>query len=101
MGLRVRVLGAEERASQVVRTRLDRIDVVAARVQAVARSALGVLVAQPVAHREQHRGAGEVLARDQLEVGPLVDELTQDRVRDVGFHAGDGVERGGEADRLA
>ena len=61
-----RVLGGE---------RLDGVDVLAAGVEAVADRALGVLVGEPGAHRQQHRRRGVVLAGDQLERGALVGEL--------------------------
>ena len=91
---------AEEGAGELARAQLNRVDVVAARVEAVTRSALGVLVAQPIAHGQQHRWAGEVLARDQLEMSPLVDQLREDGRGDVRLDASDGVEGGDESDRL-
>ena len=50
MGLRVHMLGSEQLARQLDRSRFDRIYVVAARIEAVTGDALRVLVAEPVAH---------------------------------------------------
>ena len=44
---------------------------------------LGVLVGEPVAHREQHRWRGVVLAGDELQLVTLAVQLVSDRVRDV------------------
>ena len=52
--LGVGVFGAEEFAGMLGGDRLDGVDVLAAGVEAVPDGALGVLVGQPAAHREQH-----------------------------------------------
>ena len=65
--LHVGVRRAEQLAGVLGRERLDGVDVLAAGVEAVADRALGVLVGEPGAHREQHGGRGVVLARDQLQ----------------------------------
>jgi hypothetical protein len=103
--LHVHVLGAEQLAAEVGGLTLDRVDVVAPGVEAVPRIPLGVLVGQQVALRQLHRDGAEVLAGDQLQVGPLVAQLLDDRVGDGRRHAGDhvqrGVERGGPGVDLA
>ena len=65
--LRVGVLGAEQLPGVLGGERLDGVDVLAAGVEAVSDGALGVLVGQPGAHRQQHRRRGVVLRGDQLE----------------------------------
>ena len=65
--LDVGVRRAEQLAGVLGGERLDGVDVLAAGVEAVADRALGVLVAEPGAHRQQHRRRGVVLAGDQLE----------------------------------
>ena len=101
MRLRVRVIGAEQRAGKFVGSRLDDVDVVAARIQTMTRRPLRVLVAQPVPHRQQDRRTRVVLAGDQLQVSSLIDQLAQDRSSDSWIDASDRVEGRGEADRLA
>ena len=96
MGLEVRVRGAEERLRELDGARLDGVHVVAAGVEAVAGRALGVLIAEPVAHREEDGGRGEVLAGDELEVRTLVGELLADAVGDFGERGADDVEGGAE-----
>src|SRR5205809_7584699 len=98
VGLDVGVLGAEERLRQLDGARFDGVDVVAAGVEAVAGRALGVLIAEPVAHREEDGGRGEVLAGDELEVRTLVGELLPDAVGDLGEGCADDVEGGAEGD---
>ena len=87
--LHVGVLGAEQLPCVLGGDRLDRVDVLAARVEAVPHRALGVLVAQPVAHREQRRQRGVVLGRDQLERAALVGQLGADGGADARLHAVD------------
>ena len=70
--LDVGVRGAEQLAGVLGGERLDGVDVLAAGVEAAADGALGVLVAEPVAHGQQHGRGGVVLAGDQLERLALV-----------------------------
>ena len=91
--LDVGVRGAEQLAGVLGGQRLDRVDVLAAGVEAVPDRPLGVLVREPVAHRQQHRRRGVVLARDQLQRLALVGELGPDRVRDPRLDRADDVER--------
>ena len=84
MRLRVGVLGAEQLARVLGGERLDGVDVLAAGVEAVTDGALGVLVAEPGAHRQQDGGGRVVLARDQLQRGPLVGEFGPGGVGDAG-----------------
>ena len=70
--LRIGVRRAEQLAGVLGGERLDGVDVLAAGVEAVADRALGVLVAEPGAHGQQHGRRGVVLARDQLERAALV-----------------------------
>ncbi len=98
--LGIHVRRAEECARELVGARFDDVDVVASGIEAVPGRALGVLVAEPVAHREQHGRAREVLACDQLEVRPLVGELVQDGVGHGRLDPCDGIEGGAERDRL-
>ena len=90
--LHVGVRGAEERFGMVGGQRFDGVDVLAAGVEAVADRALGVLVAEPGAHGEQHRRRGVVLAGDELQRGALVGELVADGVGDPGLDGADHVE---------
>ena len=90
--LGVGVLGAEQLAGVLGGDRLDGVDVLAAGVEAVADGALGVLVAEPGAHGQQHGRRGVVLARDQLERAALVDQLLAGRVGDPGLDRGDHLE---------
>ena len=63
--------------------RLDRVDVLAGRIEPVPHRALGVLVGQPRAHREQHRRRRVVLAGYQLQRSPLVRKLFAGRLGDA------------------
>ena len=98
--LHVGVLGAEELAGVLGGERLDGVDVAAAGVEAAADGALGVLVAEPVAHRQQHGRGGVVLAGDQLEHVALVGDLPADGVGDARLDGPDDVERAAEGDGL-
>ena len=80
--LDVGVRRAEQLAGVLGGDRLDGVDVLAAGVEAVADGALGVLVAKPVAHGQQHGGAGVVLAGDQLQRRALVGQFLADRAGD-------------------
>ena len=73
--------------------RLDGVDVLAAGVEPVADRALGVLVAEPGAHRQQHRRRGVVLAGDQLERAALVGELLAGGLGDPRLDRRDHLER--------
>ena len=64
---------------------LDLVHDLAAAVVALAGIALGVLVGERRAHRLDHRAAGEVLARDQLEAVLLAPQLAVDEARDLGI----------------
>ena len=92
--LGIGVRGAEELAGPLVRQVLDRIDIVAAGVEAVVRNAFGVLVGQQVGHGALGRQRRVVFAGDQLDVAPLVGQLLDDRPGDLGRHAGHGLEIG-------
>ena len=99
--LGVGVRRAEQLAGVLGRERLHRVDVLAAGVEAVADRALGVLVGEPGAHRQQHGRRGVVLRRDQLERAALVGELGACGLRHTGLDRGDDLEGGvvGGADR--
>ena len=84
--LSVGMRGPEELSRPLVRQVFDRVDVVAAGVEAMVRYALGVLVGQEVGHRALSRQRREVLAGDHLDIPPLIGELLNDRSRDVGRH---------------
>src|SRR5207244_4665382 len=77
--------------------RFDSIDVLAAAVVALAWVALGVLVVKERAERLEHRRAGDVLGRDQLERVLLALELVADRGPHLGI---DSVDLAGEVGRL-
>ena len=79
--LDVGVRRAEQRLGVVGGELLDGVDVLAAGVEAVPDRALGVLVREPVAHRQQHGGRGVVLAGDQLQRAALVGQFAADRAR--------------------
>ena len=100
VGLDIGMLGAEEGLGQLDGARLDSVDVVAAGVEAVAGRAFGVLIAEPVAHREEDGRRGEVLTGDELEVRTLVGELLPDALGDLGEGGADDVEGGAEGDRF-
>ena len=93
--LDVGVLGApnSSRACSAA-TRLDGVDVLAAGVEAVTDGALGVLVAEPGAHRQQHGRRGVVLAGDQLQRRPLVGQLLAGGGGDPRFDRADHLEDG-------
>ena len=91
--LHVRVVGTEQRRGMLVRDRLDLVDHLAARVEAVAGRALRVLVGEPRTHREQHRGRRVVLRRDELQLAALVGELVDDRGGDAGLDGADHFQR--------
>ncbi len=90
--LDVGVRRAEQRLGVVGGELLDGVDVLTAGVEAVADRALGVLVGHPLAHRQQHRRRGVVLAGDQLQRRALVGQLTADRAGHVRLDRGDHVE---------
>ena len=92
--LRIGVRRPEQLAGMLGGDRLDGVDVLAAGVEPVADRALGVLVAEPGAHRQQHGRRGVVLARDQLQRRALVGQLLTGRVGDAGFDRGDHLEDG-------
>ncbi len=94
--LDVGVVGAEEGAGVLGGDGLDGVDVAAAGVEAAAGGALGVLVAEPVAHGEQDGRGGVVLAGDELERGALVVDLLADGGGDPRFDLADHVEGGAE-----
>jgi hypothetical protein len=98
--LDVGVVAAEQALGQLHGPALDGVDVVAAGVEAVPGRALGVLVRQPVAHGQQGCRGGEVLAGDQLEVGPLVGQLGRDGRGDLGRRLADHLHGGREGDGL-
>ena len=80
--LDVGVRCAEQRLGVVGGERLDGVDVLAAGVEPVADGALGVLVAEPGAHGQQHGGRGVVLAGDQLQRLALIGQLGSHRLGD-------------------
>ena len=91
--LRIGVRRPEQLARVLGGERLDGVDVLAGGVEAVTDRALGVLVAEPGAHRQQHRRRGVVLRGDQLQRGALVGELLACGLRHTGLHRGDHLER--------
>jgi hypothetical protein len=94
--LDVRVRGAEQLAGVLGGHRLDGVHVLAAGIEAAADGALGVLVAEPVAHREQHRRGRVVLAGDELQRLALVVQFLGDRVGDARLDVPDHVQGGAE-----
>ena len=82
--LHVRVLGPEERLRPVDRELLDLVDDLAAAVVALAGVPLGVLVRRHRPDRLEHRGPGEVLRGDQLDLVALPLELGAEQLGDVG-----------------
>ncbi len=91
--LDVRVGGTEQLAGVLDGPRLDDVDDLAARVEAVADGALGVLVGEPVPHGEERGHRGVVLGRDELQLAPLVRELSTDSSGDHGVDGLDDRER--------
>ena len=83
VGLHVGVGGAEELAGAVAREVLDEVDLLAAAVVALAGVALCVLVGEDGAHGLHHRGAGDVLGCDELDLVALASELGVDDAGDV------------------
>ena len=75
--LQVGVIGAEEGLRPLDADGLGLVHLGAAAVVATAGIALGVLVAQRGAERGQDRGAGEVLAGDQLQAAAQPVEFAQ------------------------
>jgi hypothetical protein len=94
--LDIGVVGAEQVPSERGRAALDLIDALAAGIEPVADGALGVLVGEPVPHRQQYGELGVVLAGDELQLAALVVELVHGRRGDVGNDLTDHVERGSE-----
>ena len=74
---------AEQPLGPVDRQLLGDVDEFAAAVVAPARIALGVLVGQHAALGLEHRGTGEVLRRDQLDLPLLAPALALDRSGDL------------------
>jgi len=98
--LDVGVAGAEELLGVLGGERLDSVDVAAAGVEAAADGALGVLVAEPVAHRQEGGRGGVVLGGDQLEHLALVADLLADRVGHARLDGADHIEGGTEGGGL-
>ena len=96
--LRVGVRSSEQLACVFCGQRLDRVDVLATGIEAVADGPFGVLVAEPGTHREQHGGGGIVLARDQLQGPSLVGKLLPRRGSDPRLDGGDDVQGGSVRD---
>ncbi|CAM5658340.1 hypothetical protein SGRIM128S_09792 [Streptomyces griseomycini] len=92
--LDVGVAGAEQFLGVFGGERLDGVDVAASGVEAAADGALGVLVAEPVAHRQEGGRGGVVLGGDQLEHLALVGDLLADGVGDARLDGADHVEGG-------
>ena len=92
--LHVGVVGAEERLAPLDGEQLGLVDLAAAAVVAAPGVALGVLVRQRRAERGEHLGAGEVLARDELEAAAQAVELGEQHPRDVGVEGLEGAEVG-------
>ena len=90
----VGVFGAEQLPGVLGRNGLDGVHVLAARVEAVPDGALCVFVAQPGAHRREHRQAGVVLGGDQLQRCALVGELVADGLTDPWLHLPDDAQQG-------
>ena len=86
MRLHVSVRRAEQLLGVLSGHALNGVDVLAAGVEAVPDGALGVLIRQPGAHRQQHRGRGVVLAGDQFERISLVGKLFARRRGDAGLN---------------
>ena len=91
--LHIGVIGVEQRLGVVSGERLDLVDELASGVVAHVGRALGVLVAEPVAHGEQHGGRCVVLAGDQLELAALIPKFSANVVGHVWLDCGDHVER--------
>ncbi|OPZ52379.1 MAG: hypothetical protein BWY91_02337 [bacterium ADurb.BinA028] len=81
--LDVGVVGAEERGTTVDGDLLRLVDLGAAAVVATAGVALGILVGEGRAQGGEHRGAGDVLAGDELQAAADPGELGQQDARDV------------------
>ena len=92
--LQVGVLGAEQLLRAGVADLLGAVDDLATAVVAAAGVSLGVLVGQGRAERSQHRGAGEVLAGDELQPSAQPVQLVEDDTRDLGVLVLQGVEVG-------
>ena len=90
------MIGAEHLARKVGCSLLNRVDIVAAGVEAVTGEALRVLVGEQVALGQLHRQRAVVLAGDQLDIGTLVGQLLGDRGSYVGRHGADRVQAGVE-----
>ena len=78
VGLDVGEAAAEQLARTLDGERFHLVGILAAAVVAPARIALGVLVGEHRADRLEHRRAGDVLARDQLDPLALAAKLTAD-----------------------
>ena len=87
MGLDVRVLGAEKLARALSRKFLRRVDGKAARVPALARVALGVLVHEDRPRRLTARARRRVFRRDKVDLGILLLRLRLDRGKHLGVFA--------------
>jgi hypothetical protein len=72
MRLYVGMVGTEERPGALGRQLFHDVDVAAAGVHPPPDGPFGILVAEPVAHRQKYRRRGIVLAGDQLERAALV-----------------------------
>ena len=94
VGLHVRMLRAKERACALARQLLRRIHRQTARIPALARIALGVLVHQHAAGGETHGARRGVFGRDQVDLGILLHHLRLDGRPHLGILAGEKREVG-------
>jgi hypothetical protein len=88
--LHIGVIGAEELLRALDREVLDFVDLLATAVPALAGITLRVLVRQHAALGLEHRGIGEILRRDQLDVALLAGELAGDRGVDFRIEGAEG-----------
>ena len=94
MGLHVGMVGAEDFDCEVGGEALDCVDVVAARVEAVERIPLGVLVGEEVTLGELDGQRRVVLACDHLEIAALVCNLGNNAPGYPGIDLAYALERG-------
>ena len=94
MRLHIGIVGVKERLGVIGRQDLDLVDELTAGIEPMARCALCVFVAKPVAHGQQHRGRCIILRSDQLELAPLVPEFASDVLGNRRLGGTDNVECG-------
>ena len=81
--LHIGMLDPEEVPRLLAGLGLNRVDVVASRVETGKDITFGILVGEQVPHRQLGREGAVILARDEFEMAALIGEFLDNRLRDA------------------